>query len=405
MDGLARRSVFYVFLVAIAIEFLRRRDDLFHPQFSAEDGTRFYAQAYNLGWLRALPLPNVGYLDLAPRLVASLGLLVPLRWAPLLMNFCGAAMQALPAVYLVSRRCRTWGPLNLRMALAGLYMVMPNSAPLHIVPTNSPWHLAIVALLIAFATAPDTWVQRTTDIALILLAALSGPYSILMVPVVLVYAAVSRRRWNWVVAAVVSLSATVQVWYLLHTPRGVTPVLGASLSSLLRMLGGDIFLNSLVGSNPYPARLPMPLIVIAVAFGLLILWAGNRAAPLPVRLFTVFAFLLFAASIYRPLTLDSHPVWPQLVGAHGQRYFYIPIVACTWSLLWAACHASERSLRKLAIICVCILPVGIGMDLFRPRSHDYQFPAHAREFEEAAPGQVTRFEIDPGGWQMELIKH
>jgi hypothetical protein len=60
-------------LVAFLLIFLRRPDALLNPQFLAEDGTSFYADAYNLGGLRALFLPIAGYLLVSDRLVGLIG--------------------------------------------------------------------------------------------------------------------------------------------------------------------------------------------------------------------------------------------------------------------------------------------------------------------------------------------
>ena len=73
-------------LVAAALVVLRKPDVLNNPQFYAEDGAVWYADAYNLGWLRALTIPDGGYLNSLQRLVAAISLLVPLRYAPLVRS-------------------------------------------------------------------------------------------------------------------------------------------------------------------------------------------------------------------------------------------------------------------------------------------------------------------------------
>lgn len=74
-----------VFLLAAAFVISRRPDLLTHAHFYGEDGTHWYADAYNSGWLRALTMPEGGYLNTLQRLVGSLSLLVPIRYAPFVL--------------------------------------------------------------------------------------------------------------------------------------------------------------------------------------------------------------------------------------------------------------------------------------------------------------------------------
>ncbi|MGA7937436.1 MAG: hypothetical protein WCA35_28050, partial [Kovacikia sp.] len=70
-----------VFLIAFALLVLRQPGSVFNAQFWAEDGTIFYANAYNLGAIHSLFLPYAGYLCFVQRLVASFIQLFPLEWA------------------------------------------------------------------------------------------------------------------------------------------------------------------------------------------------------------------------------------------------------------------------------------------------------------------------------------
>ncbi len=131
----------------------RRPDALTNPQFYGEDGTIWYAQAYNQGWFHVLSVPQAGYLQVLPRLVAGLCMLFPLWFAPLLMNLFGLFFQALPVAYLLSSRCEHWGSWTTRGALAAAYIAIPNSYEIHMMVTNAQWHVALLACLIVFLPA------------------------------------------------------------------------------------------------------------------------------------------------------------------------------------------------------------------------------------------------------------
>jgi hypothetical protein len=128
-EGLTASSQCWVFLLVLAALLTRRPGLFLHAEFYAEDGRVWFAQAYNAGWLHSLTLPEGGYLNTLQRLVAGIALLVPFRWAPLVMAIAGLLLQALPVTLLLSARCRSWGPLFLRCVFAVIYVVLPNSIP------------------------------------------------------------------------------------------------------------------------------------------------------------------------------------------------------------------------------------------------------------------------------------
>src|SRR5579862_3203658 len=75
-DGLGTGWLFAAFLLA-ALAIVSRCPSMFkHAQFYAEDGTDWFAEAYNAGWLRSLTFPYMGYLSTVQRLGAGLAMLV-----------------------------------------------------------------------------------------------------------------------------------------------------------------------------------------------------------------------------------------------------------------------------------------------------------------------------------------
>ncbi len=87
----ARGALLY--LAAVALVVSRRPDGITYPQFWAEDGMVWFAQAYNEGALPALLSPWTGYAQTFSRLVAAVSLLVPFRDAPLVFNVAAVLAQ------------------------------------------------------------------------------------------------------------------------------------------------------------------------------------------------------------------------------------------------------------------------------------------------------------------------
>jgi hypothetical protein len=190
---------------AVAIAIISRRPDaLLNPQFYAEDGGVWFADAWNLGFLHSFTLPEGGYLNTLPRLACGLAVLVPLRVAPLLLNWFGIVIQALPVNVLLTARCASWGPLWIRALQAGLYVALPNSGEIHVTITNAHWHLALVACLIAFSQAPKTAAWRVFDVVIVALTGLTGPWCLILTPLVAAFWWYRRQPWSVVIAGLLA---------------------------------------------------------------------------------------------------------------------------------------------------------------------------------------------------------
>lgn len=115
-----------VLLGACLIIALRSPLTVIHPEFWAEDGRVWFQDAYSQGWLAPLFHPQVGYLQTFSRLIADIGLVLPLSWVPALFVAVAVVVQALPAVLVASRRYAGAVPdYRVRLLLAALYLLLP----------------------------------------------------------------------------------------------------------------------------------------------------------------------------------------------------------------------------------------------------------------------------------------
>src|ERR1043166_2671938 len=114
-----------ILVVALLVLFSRRPDALLNAQFYAEDGARWFADAYHVGW-RSLLIPDSGYLQTVSRLIGLTAQLLPFAVVPLFMNLCALSFQILPVNIFLSPR---WAaiPLKIRLFACLLYLSAPNS--------------------------------------------------------------------------------------------------------------------------------------------------------------------------------------------------------------------------------------------------------------------------------------
>ena len=418
-DGLAARWLLAVFVLAVLLIFSRRPGDLLHAQFYAEDGLRWYAQAYNLHWLRSLLIPDASYLQVLPRLAAGAALFFPLLHAPLVMNLVGAALQALPIVALLSRRCSTWGPLPVRLGMAVVYLASPNVHEIHVNITNAQWHFGLLQILLALGLPPRTSLGRMLDVLVFALGSVSGPFDLVLLPVLLLsWWWGKRQRWPLVLAGcllvggvlqVVTLTGVVNLSVLAGNPPSPAHVrldqlpLGATPTLFLRIVGDGVFLDSLVGYS----KLDRTVLLVPIVFflvGLAVTVCGLLWGPRPFRFFAVYTVLLFAAALRSPVIADPLSRWQALSTDPSMRYYFLPMLLFMWSALYALWFSRVKAVRLLCICTVCLSVAGLRQWKYQPFA-EHGFASYVARFNDARTGEVVTMPIEPMPWTMTLKKH
>jgi hypothetical protein len=408
-EGLSLRQQVAVFAAAALLVFSRLPSFLLHPQFYGEDGPVWYAQAYNLGWLHSLVLPDGGYLNTLQRLGAGLSMLVPFRWTPLVMAIFGLLIQCVPVTILLSSRCRRWGSLSTRACFALIYLCSPNAREIHIVLTNSHWHLVFAAFLLAFSSPPRGWAGRLFDIAVFAVAGVSGPFSPLLFPFVLLFWWLRRQPWTLVQAAITGAGAAVQLYFLTHESNRLGGALGVGVNPLIRIFGGEVIGASVLGGRTFAQHSPLhdpPLLLplLGFAVGILVYAYVLRFANLELKIFTALCIALFAVSLKSPL-MEANPTrWHGLMYAPSFRYWFCPMMAFLWGTIWCIRYASHRLVRGVAITFLWLLPIGMLLEWEYKPYTDYHFADYAERMRVAAPGTALTTPITPGNWSMTLVK-
>jgi hypothetical protein len=184
-----------------------------------------------------------------------------------------------------------------------------------------------------------------------------------------------------------------------------------SFDNFFKILGGNVFVTSILGLNIYSsfphwnlwAHGILPAIVSIL--GLCVLGYVFWKSKMELRLFLIYSFLIFAASLVNPLVSLVEPQWNCMANfASGNRYYLFPILAFLLSITFIYFNEENRCLKYAAgVLLICSLFVGIPADfIFRPYK-DYDFQKQALVFEKLAPGKVYEFKINPG-WKFKLTK-
>jgi hypothetical protein len=329
-------TVIAVFGVTVALLFARAPDAFHAPQFWAEDAVVFWLQQYEHGFLASLLRPSAGYLHVMPRLIAALA-----DWPPYQMH---------PAAFVAGAAIVTgWTAAT----IAGLAVPQPLAASLGVAallavpggetltnPTNVQWIMAPALPLIAATPSPAGRLAWANQLAFVALSGLSGPFSILMIPIWLwrVLSGARRDAFALVLATTTFLTGTAQALVLVGAPETLDAppdLLRALWVTLLRAV-----------TEPFNANNGLRTFLI-VSIGLLAValrgkYAGHR------RICLAFAGLLLLAVAWK---FRTAPGWLGASG-WGDRYFQISAVMlafCVITLLF------ENGIMRLAGIAGCVV--------------------------------------------------
>jgi hypothetical protein len=170
------------------------------------------------------------------------------------------------------------------------------------------------------------------------------------------------------------------------------------------MLGGHIVAGAMLGGLPLGRLGPMVFIVPTALGGLCIYLYCLRFANLEWKLFLVYCAAVFAGSLRSPLIEGPKPAWDLLVSVYSARYWFFPMLAFVWSVVWCALYARGR-LFKTAGTCIFLsMSIGIVRDWTYGSFPDKHFAASVQRMHEAKPGDLVIIPIVPEGWQVELVK-
>jgi hypothetical protein len=207
-------------------------------------------------------------------------------------------------------------------------------------PTNVQWIMAPALPLIAAAASPAGRLARANQLAFVALSGLSGPFSILMIPIWLwrVWSGARRDAFAFVLATTTFLAGTTQALVLVGAPETLDAppdLLRASWVTLLRAV-----------TEPFTANNGLRTFLI-VSIGLLVAAARGKYAEHR-RICLAFAGLVLLAVAWK---FRTAPGWLGASG-WGDRYFQVSAVMlafCAITLLF------ENGIMRLAGIAGCIV--------------------------------------------------
>jgi hypothetical protein len=386
------RTPTWAVLFAAFVFAIRKPWALFTPQLYAEDGSIFLVQQ-DLFDARAFLEPYMGYLHTLPRLIAWLAAhLTDPAWWPAVYNGSAFALTVALFFRIASPRLAVPGKPALLLA----FTLIAHTGEVTINVTNLQWISAFFLIIQPLLSAPTSQLARLTDVLVTALVGLTGPFSIILLPVFAWRWWGERRAFTLLPLLVLAACAGIQVYFLLHQPTAApTPADPFRPLQLFSVLGSRLLVWSFFGSAVVAPLPPVARAVLAVNFlTALAVWA-LRSHPLRAQRFSLlFGFaLLLVACLYR----TRPDTWERDNLFNGDRYFYLPRLLLFW-LLILEFDTPHRTIAWTARALV-LLGFLVHLPMFlSPAPPNYHWAEHCDPIRRGTPANLKTL---PEGWWVE----
>lgn len=321
-----------IFLIILIALLARRYDAFINPQLFAEDGNVYFIQFEQYG-IKSLLIPYGGYLHFVPRLVVAF-------WGILKVNYF-----YLPACYSFSEFVITffiavsiWNSgeylgIKHRMLYAVSFLLLPIASDIFMNLTNINWITSLY--LINFLFARPDYKNKYLNLAVLFIISLSGPFSTLLIPVIL--AALFFERKNLSIGKMAPLlfmllGGIIQLIYIAFIDTGFYRGVSAPPEQyhLLKLITNNIreyfFLSQIKWLSG------TVILFISFVIFLFLLYVFIRGY---IKINNKRKYMLLWYAI---ITLISFikAYWPnesQILGIYNARYYFIPFTCIAWLMI------------------------------------------------------------------------
>lgn len=343
------KKTIFVGLAAILISIVRRPDQLTHPEVWVEEGSQFFPQFLEHGWLFIFE-PINGYLIIPSKLIALISYHISFVHYPAVSYILALTVSGLVAATVYR------SPTFIRYpAIAALapFLIPFDPEPIGI-GEYAFWFVGLFSVL-ALVWQPGK--STKVRIALTGIGGLSAPLGISLLPLFALRALICRSKSDVLTLATAAAVTAIQLWFVVTTGSSSTNYIAALLANPYENL--LVFITKFIGQF-FWARDPSTLLAIGVVFvGCAYLWRDIREQRVVALTFLSCAAISAGLSIIR-VPLDA--IGPM---ANGPRYFFYPYIFLSWAML-SFCAVEER--RKAIAIAGALVLLNTLNFLSRP--HD-----------------------------------
>jgi hypothetical protein len=362
-DARILRAPLLILLVNTVLLLLRTWPRLTKPEVWAEDGVVVIPTSIE-GGVSSLLWPLNDYLAVAPRAVNAISLSISFEHYALVSTVI-AFLVTLAVLQLVAQ-----APTHLfgGVLLSAAVILVPSDAEVFGLPLYLLWWLPVLLLVLVFWDATREHVVLRS--ALIIIAGLSNPLIIAVLPLFFLRAWASRWRrsevWLFGLAAVI---AAIQVFTLMEVGGGGHGLEGGL--SLDPQLIVERFLGDYLVGNLWPGWVAIAGVVVLAFVGFALV--RHRRSGVMWLLVLLWLVTVVVTGARQPLQLLD-PV----VG--GPRYFFFPYLLLSWFLVQVLAIDPSRWVRAGAALLLAVAVLNTLPVLDR-KHDDLAWATHVRSCE------------------------
>jgi hypothetical protein len=393
--GAPRRTLWLaiVSLALLLLLFARKSHALLTPQLWAEDGIIFYLQQDVHGWAKAWLTPYAGYFHFLPRLIATFASFFGPCPTPAIYNgasffvWCGVVFSLLsPRVTLPGR---VW--------LAFVVVVIPQTGEVLFQLCNVQWITALILVRQLVLRPASTRGEVARDALALVIAALTGPFSLILWPL-FAWRAWSERKWSStrIELGVVTAAAIAHIVAGFIDPNkpalNAPPAVGQMLAFVGRRVLGVLFFGwNRASSLSHGTQLALGIALVVTTVG--ILWLLRRTEYFQSALIlAATGAILLGTTVLRGgaglLAEDNINV--------GDRYLVLPRIVLLWLTIVLAVQVRAT---KWLVAAVVAWAIWINRDTYRvPPPTDHHWAENCHKLIGVEPAQVA---ILPDGWNID----
>ena len=390
-----------LYSMIVLVLFYRRPDAFYHSQFWAEEGTVFFKEAYEQGFLSIFNT-CAGYYHLLPRLLAFLSVIVslPLAYIPFLFCYTWLLVLFLIIWYL-------WNRLPFhdveKLFLSLAIVLIPLQSEIFMNQTNIQWVMVLFPIIIFSSQEEDKnnkWFYF--DCIVLVFSGFTGPNFIVLLPLFL-FLLLSSKNNN-----------LRKLLYLLAIISGVLGFLAlVSHGSVNRVEGHFTLLNQgfiqfifvqyaflFIGKLAFK----MPFIVMCLgAIGVFGFYLYAFKKSLIQYNQKIFLFICITASLlFLGITLIAYRNEPSLLSPYyrGVRNFYIPALLFVWVLMQLLFSHKHVTKILIGIIVLFSLELVLFVGAFKFEKIDVKSYSEKIYYSDSLV-----IPVNPKGWFIHLNKH
>ena len=384
-----KRSKYLFGIICMAILVLRMPDRFLNAQLYAEDGY-LYEQALRFGY-HSLTMSYAVYLLSVQRLIAYVASFLNPSYVPLFFNCMALAAVGLVCSRILSKRVN----LALKPWLALVFVLWPHTEDIFVTMENMMWVVSILLLLLIVTDAPQKKLSLMGDGFIVILAGLTGVFSILFLPLFIFRAFLKRTRYSYIIASLVFITAVLQTYFVIHSPKpdAALPMPWQDVRFIPAIIGyralAHLFLGSAVGLIHYPMLTLLGFITVVLIIYLLMTSLRNKQELYTKVLILAAMLITAAASLFRLKHSLSVLITEEQLG----RYFFIAQVCFIWLLAFE--YKKTGISKHIAIACFSLFILTSATYFKVKPLQDLHWKAHSKH---VVKGAYYDIPINPEGW-------